>query len=116
RVLVAETCSHHPIEDDIGRVKIPLWLSEKVGGPLQVNHVQGHDFPDDVSSYRLIIHCGACMFNRKEMLSRILRCRAQGVPVTNYGLVIAYCQGILDRVVAPLHRRPACESRPSVRG
>lgn len=99
RVLVAEACSHHPIADDIGRVKIPRWLTQYVGGALRFTHVQGHDFPDDVSRYSLIIHCGACMWNRREMLTRILKCRSQGVPITNYGLVIAFSLGIFERAL-----------------
>ena len=101
RILVAEACSHHPIGEDIGRVKIPRWITQYVGGKLDVLHVQGHDFPDDVSPYRLVIHCGACMWNRREMLSRILRCRAAGVPITNYGLAIAYSLGIFERSLEP---------------
>ena len=79
RVLIAEACTHHPIAEDIGRVKIPRWLTQYVGAKLQIDHVQGHDFPEDLSPYRLIIHCGACMWNRREMLSRILHCRQAGV-------------------------------------
>ncbi|MBN2384121.1 [FeFe] hydrogenase H-cluster maturation GTPase HydF [bacterium] len=101
RVLIAEACSHHPIADDIGRVKIPRWLSEYVGGQLDFTWVQGHDFPDDPSEYKLVIHCGACMFNRKAMLSRILRCRSLNVPITNYGLVIAFSLGIFARALEP---------------
>ncbi|MGQ9649893.1 MAG: [FeFe] hydrogenase H-cluster maturation GTPase HydF [Phycisphaerae bacterium] len=101
RVLVAEACSHHPIGEDIGRVKIPRWLTQYVGGKLEFVTVQGHDFPENLSSYKLIIHCGACMWNRREMLSRIMRCRQAGVPVTNYGLVIAYSLGILERALQP---------------
>jgi len=101
RVLVAEACSHHPIADDIGRVKIPRWLRQYVGGPLDFDTVQGHDFPDDLSPYALVIHCGACMWNRREMLSRIMRCRQAGVPISNYGLVIAYSLGILERALGP---------------
>jgi [FeFe] hydrogenase H-cluster maturation GTPase HydF len=100
-VLVAEACSHHPIAEDIGRVKIPRWLTQYVGGRLEFKTVQGHDFPDDIASYKLIIHCGACMMNRREMLTRLLRCRQAGVPTTNYGLVIAYSLGILDRALEP---------------
>jgi len=100
-VLIAESCSHHPIEEDIGRVKIPRWLAEHVGGTLEVVHVQGHDFPDDLSPYRLVIHCGACMFNRRAMLTRQHRAASQGVPLTNYGLVIAHLAGILDRALMP---------------
>ncbi len=100
-ILVAEACSHHPIADDIGRVKIPRWLTQYVGGKLNFVHVQGHDFPDDLRPYRLVIHCGACMWNRREMLSRILYCRQAGVPITNYGLAIAHSLGILDRALQP---------------
>ena len=101
RVLIAEACSHHPIEDDIGRVKIPRWLTEYVGGRLEFTNVQGHDFPEDLPEYKLVIHCGACMWNRREMLSRIMLCRDAGVPITNYGLVIAYSLGIFERAIAP---------------
>jgi [FeFe] hydrogenase H-cluster maturation GTPase HydF len=101
RVLVAEACSHHPIGEDIGRVKIPRWLTQYVGGKLELEHVQGKDFPDDLSPYRLVVHCGACTVNRRAMLSRIERCRRAGVPVTNYGLVIAYSLGIFERALSP---------------
>jgi [FeFe] hydrogenase H-cluster maturation GTPase HydF len=101
RILVAEACSHHPIGEDIGRVKIPRWLRQYVGGKLEFTTVQGHDFPEDVSDYRLIIHCGACMWNRREMLSRIVRARKAGVPITNYGLTIAYSLGIFQRALSP---------------
>jgi [FeFe] hydrogenase H-cluster maturation GTPase HydF len=101
RVLIAEACSHHPIGEDIGTVKIPRWLTQYVGGKLEFENVQGHDFPDDVSPYRLIVHCGSCMWNRREMLSRLLRCRQQGVPITNYGVTIAYSLGIFERALGP---------------
>jgi [FeFe] hydrogenase H-cluster maturation GTPase HydF len=101
RVLVAEACGHHPIGEDIGRVKIPRWITQYVGGKVEFQHVQGHDFPEDVTPYKLIIHCGACMWNRREMLNRILNCRRMGVPLTNYGLVIAYSLGILEQALAP---------------
>jgi [FeFe] hydrogenase H-cluster maturation GTPase HydF len=101
RVLIAEACSHHPIAEDIGRVKIPRWLTQYVGGKLEFKTVQGHDFPEDLSSYQLVIHCGACMMNRREMLTRILRCRQAGVPITNYGLTIAYSLGIFERALEP---------------
>ena len=77
-ILVAEACSHHPIGDDIGRVKIPRWLRQYAGGKLSFTTVQGHDFPDDLTGYDLVVHCGACMWNRREMLSRMVRCRAAG--------------------------------------
>jgi len=101
RVLVAETCTHHPIGDDIGRVKIPTWLRGYAGAALEFAHVQGRDFPADLSPYRLVVHCGNCTGNRREMLSRIHRCREAGVPITNYGLTIAYSLGILERALAP---------------
>ena len=101
RILVAEACSHHPITEDIGRVKIPRWLTQYVGGKLEFTHVQGHDFPAELSPYRLVIHCGACTANRREVLSRILRCRQAGIPVSNYGLTIAYSLGIFDRALEP---------------
>jgi len=101
RVLIAESCSHHPIKDDIGREKIPRWLAEYVGGALDVRVVQGHDFPDDLPAYKLVVHCGACMTNRREVLTRLLRCREAGVPMTNYGLTIAYSLGIFERALQP---------------
>jgi [FeFe] hydrogenase H-cluster maturation GTPase HydF len=101
RVLVAEACSHHAIADDIGRVKIPRWLTQYVGGELQFTHAQGRDFPDDLATYALVVHCGSCMLNRREMLTRLLRCREAGVPVTNYGVAIAHTLGIVERALAP---------------
>ncbi len=101
RVLVAEACSHHPIADDIGRVKIPRWLRGYVGGELHFTTVQGHDFPDDLAEYGLVVHCGACMWNRREVLTRMLRCRRAGVPIANYGMTIAYTLGIFDRALEP---------------
>jgi [FeFe] hydrogenase H-cluster maturation GTPase HydF len=101
RILIAETCTHHPIEEDIGRVKIPRWLEKHVGGKLEFTHVKGRDFPEDLSPYKLVIHCGACMWNRQEMMSRIRECQRQHAPITNYGLVIAMAQGILERALAP---------------
>jgi [FeFe] hydrogenase H-cluster maturation GTPase HydF len=101
RVLVAEACSHHPIGEDIGRVKIPRWLTQYVGGRLDFQHVQGHDFPADLSPYKLVVHCGACMWNRREMLGRILRCQQADIPITNYGLTIAYSLGIFERALEP---------------
>ena len=100
-VLVAEACSHHPIGEDIGRVKIPNWLRQYVGGELNFTTVQGQDFPEDLSPYKLVIHCGACMWNRRTMLNRILRCRQAAVPITNYGLVIAYSLGLFERALQP---------------
>jgi len=101
RILVCEACSHHPIGEDIGRVKLPRWLRQYVGGKLEFVHVQGHDFPDDLTPYKLVVHCGACMWNRREVLSRILRCRKASVPITNYGLAIAFSLGIFERALKP---------------
>ena len=101
RVLVAEACTHHPIGDDIGRVKIPRWLKQYVGGELRIDTTQGHDFPADLGDYRLVVHCGACMWNRREMLTRLAQCRRAGVPICNYGMTIAYTLGIFDRALAP---------------
>ena len=101
RVLIAEACSHHPIGEDIGRVKIPRWLGQYVGGELHFDTVQGHDFPEDLDDYSLVIHCGGCMWNRREMLTRMLRCRAAGVPITNYGVAIAFSLGIFTRALSP---------------
>ena len=101
KVLIAEACTHHPIGEDIGTVKIPAWLKNKAGGELDITHVQGHDFPKDPSGYELVIHCGACTFNRRELLSRIEICRERQVPFTNYGVAIAHCVGILERALLP---------------
>lgn len=94
RVLIAEACTHAPLTEDIGRVKIPALLRKKVGQGLTVDIVSGIDFPEDLSTYDLIIHCGACMFNRKYVLSRIRRAKEQGIPMSNYGVVIAYMNNI----------------------
>jgi [FeFe] hydrogenase H-cluster maturation GTPase HydF len=101
RVLIAEACTHHPIGEDIGRVKIPRWLTQYTGVKLEFVTVQGRDFPQDLDSYKLVIHCGACMWNRRQMLSRILECQHSGVPITNYGLTIAYSLGIFARALEP---------------
>ncbi len=101
KVLVAEACSHHPIGEDIGTVKIPRWLTQYVGGKLQIESMRGHDFPENISDYKLIIHCGACMWNRREMLNRILKAKQAGVPITNYGLTIAFSLGIFERALQP---------------
>ena len=95
-VLILESCTHHAIEDDIGRVKIPNLLRKKTGKNLVIHNYAGHDFPD-LKDYKLVIHCGACMTNRREVLSRILIASQNGVPITNYGVAISYCLGILPR-------------------
>ena len=101
KVLIGEACSHHPTLDDIGRVKIPRLLNKYVGGNLDIVTTQGHDFPSDLKDYRLVILCGSCMFNRREVLSRILLCQEAGIPCTNYGLTIAFCLNMLERVLEP---------------
>lgn len=101
KVLIAEACSHHPIGEDIGTVKIPRWLIQYVGGKLQIDSTRGHNFPDNLSEYKIVIHCGACMWNRREMLSRIIKAKKAGVPITNYGLTIAYSLGIFERALQP---------------
>lgn len=99
RVLIAEACSHIPQNEDIGRVKLPRLLRSKLGEELKIDIVGGNDFPDDLSAYDMVIHCGACMFNRRTVLSRVRQAKAQGIPITNYGIAIAALSGILDRVV-----------------
>lgn len=98
RILIAEACTHAPLSEDIGRVKLPRLLRNRIGEKLQIDIVAGTDFPHDLSPYALIIHCGACMFNRKYVLSRIERARRQSIPMTNYGVAIAHLTGILDRI------------------
>lgn len=101
QVLIAEACTHHPIEDDIGTVKIPRWLNQYTGSMINFNYCRGHDFPADLENYKLIIHCGSCMFNRREVLSRIMHAQRVDVPITNYGLIIAYSLGIFERALSP---------------
>ena len=98
RILIAEACTHTPQHEDIGRVKLPRLLRKRFGETLQIDIVSGSDYPDDLTPYDLVIHCGACMFNRKHVLSRIERARQQSVPITNYGVILAALTGILDRV------------------
>jgi len=99
KVLVCESCTHHAIGDDIGRVKIPRWITQYTGKKLEFVHYAGHDFPENIKDYALIIHCGACMTNRREVLSRILKAQQANVPMTNYGLTIAYSLGIFERAL-----------------
>lgn len=98
RVLIAEACTHAPLTEDIGRIKIPNMLRKRIGEGLHIDMVSGTDFPEDLSTYDLVIHCGACMFNRKYVLNRVAQARKQQVPMTNYGVVIAYINGILDKI------------------
>jgi [FeFe] hydrogenase H-cluster maturation GTPase HydF len=101
RVLIAEACTHHRVEDDIGTVKIPRWLRQIVGGALDFHWASGPELPDDVKDYKLIVHCGACMINKKEMLHRLVVTEVAGVPIVNYGVLIAYVHGILKRALMP---------------
>ena len=98
RVLIAETCSHHPLKDDIGRVKIPNWLKKNFGD-LNIEIAVGKDFPTDLTPYKVIIQCGGCIVTRRHMLARLRQAKAQGVPMTNYGVTIAWVNGILDKIV-----------------
>lgn len=99
KILIAEACTHHALQGDIGREKLPAWLEAKVGGKLNINLNAGVDFPEDLNEYKLIVHCGSCMINRKQLLTRIMRSENQNIPITNYGTAIAHINGILDRVV-----------------
>ncbi|MEG0381785.1 MAG: [FeFe] hydrogenase H-cluster maturation GTPase HydF [Christensenella sp.] len=98
RVLIAESCTHHKQKGDIARDKLPSWLNEYVGGELEFKNIAGHAFPDDVADYKLILHCGGCMVNRKNMLSKLERAKEAGVPITNFGVAIAFLKGMLARV------------------
>ena len=100
RILIAEACAHVPRTEDIGRVKLPRLLRRRLGEGVSIEVVSGNDFPEDLSAYDLVIHCGACMFTRRHVLNRLRRARACGVPMTNYGMALAALQGILDRVTA----------------
>ena len=101
RVLIAEACTHAPESEDIGTVKIPRLLRGRIGAELRIDMVAGKDFPDDLTPYDLVIHCGACMFTRKMVMSRSAQAQAQQVPMTNYGITLAYLTGILDKVSLP---------------
>jgi len=101
RVLIAEACSHHPLADDIGREKLPRWLRRACGAGIAVEIVSGRDFPGDVTPYKVIIHCGACMLTREEMMNRVQAARTAGVALTNYGVCIAALHGVLERVLEP---------------
>ena len=99
KVMICETCSHHPQPDDIGRKKLPRWLEKKVGGPLDIEVVVGKDFPVDLTPYKIILQCGGCIVTRRHMLSRVHAAQAQGVSMTNYGVAISYLQGVLSRAL-----------------
>lgn len=102
KILIAEACTHHPVQDDIGRVKIPRWLRQAAGGELVFDVVSGGSgLPENLREYRLVVHCGACMLNRKEMLYRIMQTQEAGVPIVNYGVLLAYLHGVLKRALSP---------------
>lgn len=101
RILIAEACSHHAIEDDIGRVKIPRWLRQYLGFDVVIDVSSGRDYPENLADYKLVVHCGSCMLTRRETLSRINEAARAGVPVTNYGICISFLQGVLERVLSP---------------
>jgi [FeFe] hydrogenase H-cluster maturation GTPase HydF len=101
RILIAEACTHHALEDDIGRVRIPRWLRQYVGADLSIDHVSGCTFPPELAGYDAVIHCGACMLTRREMLHRVAEAKGAGVAITNYGMAIAFLQGVIERALAP---------------
>ncbi|MCU0235705.1 MAG: [FeFe] hydrogenase H-cluster maturation GTPase HydF [Acidobacteria bacterium] len=101
RVLIAESCSHHPLQDDIGRIKLPRWLNEYVGGALRIDTVPGSAYPEDLSGYKLVVHCGACTLNRREMLRRQELPAAAGVAMTNYGVLISFLKSVFPRALRP---------------
>ncbi|MFA6384566.1 MAG: [FeFe] hydrogenase H-cluster maturation GTPase HydF [Candidatus Omnitrophota bacterium] len=101
KILIAESCSHHPIEDDIGRVKIPRWIKKFAGGDISIDTCAGRDFPEKLEDYKVIIHCGGCMITRREMLARIEKARTRGIPITNYGLAVSVFQGVIHRTLSP---------------
>jgi len=101
RVLIAESCSHHPLQDDIGRIKLPRWLNEYVGGGLQIDTVPGSAYPEDLSAYKLVVHCGACTLNRREMLRRQEVPAKAGVAMTNYGVLISFLKNVFPRALRP---------------
>jgi len=101
KVLIAEACTHHQVPDDIGTVQIPRWLRQYAGGEIEFDYVSGGDFAADLSGYDLIVHCGACMLNRQEMLARLRRAQDAGVPIINYGVFLAFVHGVLERCLEP---------------
>lgn len=101
KILIAEACTHHAMSDDIGRVKIPRWLRQYVGADLDIEVYSGRDYPENLSDFKMVVHCGSCMQNRREMLSRIQKARQANVPITNYGIAISLVQGVLERALGP---------------
>ncbi|MDQ7031255.1 MAG: [FeFe] hydrogenase H-cluster maturation GTPase HydF [Desulfonauticus sp.] len=108
KVLIAEACTHHPLADDIGRVKIPRWLQQYIGGKINFDVYAGRNFPENLEQYKLIIHCAACTLNRKEMLTRIYKAKQKNVPITNYGLTISFLQGVINRCLEPFPYAKLC--------
>ena len=115
RVLIAEACTHHPLEDDIGRVKIPRWLNHYVGGELEIETRPGFSYPDDLDTYKLIVHCGACTLNRREMSRRQEIAASHKVPITNYGVLISFLKGVFPRALKPFPELYALFSSSSSR-
>ena len=103
KILISEGCSHHVQSDDIGRVKIPRWLTQYTGKNFDIDVFSGHDFPENLEEYALVIHCGACVLTGTEMKRRIRECKMRGVPITNYGVIISKLHGLLERVIAPFY-------------
>jgi [FeFe] hydrogenase H-cluster maturation GTPase HydF len=103
RILVAEACTHHAQPEDIGRVKIPMWLKKHTGKELLIDVTAGGDFPQDITPYKLIIQCGGCMVNRREIMYRINRAKQAGISITNYGILIGYLNGMLERIIKPFN-------------
>lgn len=101
RVLIAEACTHHAADNDIGKKQIPALLENRCGGKLEFTFSAGADFPEDMAAFDLVVHCGGCMLNRKAMLNRLHKAAAAGVPVTNYGMCISFCRGVIERVLSP---------------
>ncbi len=101
RVLIAEACTHHPLPDDIGRVKIPRWIRQYTGKDIKFDVAAGINFPDNVEDYKLIVHCGGCTITRREMLVRMRKAKELGIPITNYGVTISYVHGVLERALSP---------------
>ncbi|MDD5668799.1 MAG: [FeFe] hydrogenase H-cluster maturation GTPase HydF [Candidatus Omnitrophica bacterium] len=101
KILIAEACSHHAIEDDIGRVKIPRWLRQYAGFDVTIDICSGRDYPENLKEYALIVHCGGCMLTRREMLARIEKAREAGIAITNYGVCVSLLQGVLSRTLSP---------------
>lgn len=101
KVLIAESCTHHPLEDDIGRVKIPRWLANHVGGALDISTFPGYNYPENMADYKLVVHCGGCTLNRREMMNRIDSAHTHNIPITNYGVLISFLKSVFPRALKP---------------